>query len=239
MKNNIDDFLNGVRFNSEGLVPAVIQDGASGRVLMVAYMNEESVRETLMSGKTVFWSRSRGSLWRKGATSGSEQTVLEIRMDCDGDALLFRVAQKNGACHTGKFSCFYRAWETGRLVDREEAFQETGQGAAIEPGGEILEKLYAVILERQRNAPENSYVASLFSKGQDAILKKVAEEAGEVLLSSKNNKKEEIVWELADLWFHTLVVMGYHGVLPRELFGELARREGKGGLKKRPKPGGE
>ncbi|HXN05693.1 MAG TPA: bifunctional phosphoribosyl-AMP cyclohydrolase/phosphoribosyl-ATP diphosphatase HisIE [Nitrospiria bacterium] len=225
------DFADEIKFNAEGLAPAVIQDAESGQVLMVAYMNRESLQETLRTGKTVFWSRSRRKLWRKGETSGNEQTVLDIRLDCDEDAILIKVSQKNGACHTGKFSCFYRRWEGERLQEIEEKSLPSGTG---ESGGDILERVYAVIQERIRNLPKDSYVSSLFKKGEDAILKKVAEEAGEVLLSSKGGRKEEIIWEITDLWFHTLLVLGYHGIPLRDLFGELEKREGKTGLRQKP-----
>jgi phosphoribosyl-ATP pyrophosphohydrolase/phosphoribosyl-AMP cyclohydrolase len=224
MKNEL---ISSIKFNSEGLIPAVVQDVRSGQVLMVAYMNEESFKQTLESGYTVFWSRSRKSLWKKGETSGHVQAVREIFVDCDEDTLLIKVDQKEGACHTGRVSCFYRKSENGQWIERES------RPAIVKIESEnVLERVYQVILQRKETPDPGSYVSSLFSKGQDAILKKVAEESGEVILSSKNGTRGEIVWEIADLWFHTLVVMGFHGIGVSELFDELKKREGKAGLKK-------
>jgi phosphoribosyl-ATP pyrophosphohydrolase/phosphoribosyl-AMP cyclohydrolase len=221
------EWISAIQFNSEGLIPAVVQDVLSGQVLMVAYMNEESLKQTLESGYTVFWSRSRKSLWKKGETSGHSQAVREIFVDCDGDSLLIKVDQKEGACHTGRFSCFYRRLENGQWIEGEN------RPAVVKKESEnILERVYQVILQRKETPDAGSYVSSLFSKGQDAVLKKVAEESDEVILSSKNGTRGEIVWEIADLWFHTLVVMGFHGITVSELFDELKKREGKTGLKK-------
>jgi phosphoribosyl-ATP pyrophosphohydrolase/phosphoribosyl-AMP cyclohydrolase len=221
------ELISSIKFNAEGLIPAVVQDVRSGQVLMVAYMNEESLKQTLESGTTVFWSRSRKSLWKKGETSGHIQAVREIFVDCDEDTLLIKVDQKEGACHTGRFSCFYRKLENGQWIEGEN------RPAIVKKESEnILERVYQVILQRKETPDPGSYVSSLFSKGQDAVLKKVAEESGEVILSSKNGTRGEIVWEIADLWFHTLVVMGFHGIAVSELFDELKKREGKAGLKK-------
>jgi phosphoribosyl-ATP pyrophosphohydrolase/phosphoribosyl-AMP cyclohydrolase len=225
-----EDIFKKVKWNAEELIPAVIQDFQTGQVLMVAYMNEVSLRQTLESGETVFWSRSRKALWKKGETSGNIQKVREIRIDCDEDTLLIKVDQKNGACHTGHLSCFYRKWEDARL------FESVEEGHSSPPASaHLLDRLAQTILSRKENPSSNSYVSSLFLKGEDAILKKIAEEAGEVLLSSKGKKREEILWEVADLWFHTLVLLGFHGISLKEVFGELERREGKSGLRNQAK----
>lgn len=221
-----DEELKKVRYNAEGLVPVVIQDFRTGQVLMVAYMNELSLKETLETGRTVFFSRSRKSLWKKGETSGNFQTVREILMDCDEDTLLIKVDQKNGACHTGRFSCFYRKWDKIQFTEIQEA-------SSFSAGPiHLLDRLSEMIMKRRGSPSPDSYVSSLLVKGEDAILKKIAEEAGEVLLSSKNHKREEIIWEVADLWFHSLVLLGFHGLSAGEVFKELERREGKSGLKK-------
>ncbi|MBI1821111.1 MAG: bifunctional phosphoribosyl-AMP cyclohydrolase/phosphoribosyl-ATP diphosphatase HisIE [Nitrospirae bacterium] len=222
-----DTILKKIKFDADGLIPAVIQEYQTGQVLMVAYMNEASLGQTLETGETVFWSRSRKALWKKGETSGNIQTVKEILLDCDEDTLLIKVDQKNGACHTGHFSCFYRSWAEGELKEKEE-----DQSAGQNDFPDILNKISRVIAQRKQNPSPNSYVSSLFSKGQDAILKKIAEESGEVILSSKNRTMAEIIWEIADLWFHTLVLLGYHGISVDEIYRELEKREGKPGLKK-------
>jgi phosphoribosyl-ATP pyrophosphohydrolase/phosphoribosyl-AMP cyclohydrolase len=222
-----DEFLNAVHFDVNGLVPAVIQDHLTGEVLMVAFMNRESLKETLETGRTVFWSRSRKSVWRKGETSGHVQIVREIRIDCDEDALLVRVEQKNGACHTGRHSCFFRRFEKGVIEEIREAAGPPGADSRI------LERLSKVIENRKSGPSPGSYVSSLLSKGEDAILKKIIEEAGEVVLSSKGSQSREIVWEVADLWFHTLVLLGHHGLTVDDIYRELLNREGKSETRKK------
>ncbi len=205
-----------VRFDRAGLIPAVVQERGSGRVLMVACMNRESLALTITTGFTHFWSRSRKSLWKKGETSGHTQRVVALRVDCDGDALLVEVEQEGPACHTGEGSCFFRRAADGRWVRDPAA------------GGQaVLDRVYAVIRDRKAHPREGSYVASLFAGGLDRILKKVGEEAGEVVIASKNGAPEQIVWETADLWFHTLVALGYHEIPPEAVFAELERRFGQ------------
>jgi phosphoribosyl-ATP pyrophosphohydrolase/phosphoribosyl-AMP cyclohydrolase len=197
-----------LRYNAKGLVPAIIQDAATGEVLTLAYMNAEAFKRTLATGQTHFWSRSRNALWHKGATSGNVQTVRAIRIDCDADTVLITVDPAGPACHTGARSCFARP--------------RRGAKPTIGPG--VLEAIYRVILERKRRPRRDSYVAALLAKGPDAILKKIAEESGEVILSAKNRKRGAIVWEVADLWFHTLVMLGAVGIPPSAVFEELNRR---------------
>jgi len=205
-----------VRFDRAGLIPAVVQERGSGRVLMVACMNRESLALTITTGFTHFWSRSRKSLWKKGETSGHTQRVVALRVDCDGDALLVEVEQEGPACHTGEGSCFFRRAADGRWVRDPAA------------GGQaVLDRVYAVIRDRKAHPREGSYVASLFAGGLDRILKKIGEEAGEVVIASKNGAPEQIVWETADLWFHTLVALGYHEIPPEAVFAELERRFGQ------------
>ncbi len=205
-----------VRFDRDGLIPAVVQERGSGRVLMVACMNRESLALTIKTGFTHFWSRSRRALWKKGETSGHTQRVVALRVDCDGDALLVEVEQEGPACHTGEGSCFFRRAADGRWVRDPAA------------GGQaVLDRVYAVIRDRKAHPREGSYVASLFAGGLDRILKKVGEEAGEVVIASKNGAPEQIVWETADLWFHTLVALGYHEIPPEAVFAELERRFGQ------------
>ena len=209
-----------IRFDEKGLVCSVIQDAATGVVLMVAYMNRESLAKTVETGSTWFFSRSRQELWHKGATSGHVQKVREMYYDCDGDALLIKVEQKGAACHEGNFSCFSRR------------FGESEPIATDRPGGtataNVLQELYAVILDRRRHPKEGSYTNLLFDKGQDKILKKVGEEAAETLIASKNNSTGEVIYEMADLWYHCLVLLAWHGIKPGDLLEELGkRRSGK------------
>lgn len=210
--------IDAVKFDEQGLVPAVIQDAASGTVLMLAYMNEESLRKTVESGVTWFYSRSRRCLWQKGETSGHVQKVQELYYDCDGDTLLIKVEQSGVACHEGTFSCFSRKLEGGQ--------EESAGGASEEgkPAAAILHELYHVINDRKVNPKEGSYTNYLFEKGQDKILKKVGEESAETIIASKNNSKQEILYEMADLWYHCLVLLAYHDITPTELLGELAGR---------------
>lgn len=211
-----------VRWDADGLVPAVVQDAADGRVLMLAYMNAESLAATLETGYTHFWSRSRKALWKKGESSGHVQRVQEVRLDCDGDTVLVKVAQTGPACHTGAPTCFFRRAEAdGALAEAPEA-----------PGLDgALARLYEVILARREAAdPEASYVARLFAKGEDKILKKVAEEAGEVLLAAKDRDPAAVAREAADLLFHLLVALAATGVRPEDVASELRGREGVSGL---------
>lgn len=313
-----------IRFNAEGLIPAIIQDIESGQVLMLAYMNRESLVRTLATGETWFYSRSRQELWHKGATSGHRQYIVNASYDCDADALLFQVRQAGVACHEGEFSCFHNPLplqagasrprataaesevrkgsvpggsvsslpeEDGTAAGKGETGQaataaigEQGSGAGEEetgaarlssagtgeqgrtqqeqdgtgpgeqgctdlaggrgvilhpaapprPGdasspvapdlGIIIAEVFRVIKERQVTRPEGSYTAYLFNSGQDKILKKIAEEAGETIIASKNDSRREILYELADLYYHTLVLLAYHDLEPGELAAELADR---------------
>lgn len=211
-----------IRYDEKGLIPAIAQDAESGEVLMTAFMNREALERTLETRVAHYWSRSRGKIWKKGETSGHIQKVHEIRFDCDSDAILLKVHQDGVACHTGHRSCFYRAIGD-EMTPRADAAADTSA---------LLDRLYEVIMERKLNPPaEKSYVASLFAKGQDSILKKIGEEAGEVIIASKNRKEEEIIYETADLWFHSLVALAYHGIQPGDVLKELGRRYGKSGVR--------
>lgn len=213
-----------IKFDEKGLVPAIVQE-ENGQVLMMAYMNKESLEKTIETGYTCFFSRSRKALWKKGETSGNVQKVKEIHYDCDGDTLLVRVHQTGPACHTGTYSCF-----SGRRLGENEksiaVLTEEEKNAALP--AQILNDLYNVIQERRLHPVEGSYTNYLFEKGQDKILKKIGEEAAETIIASKNDDKEEILYEMGDLWYHCLVLLAYHNISPDELFGELMNRR-KGG----------
>jgi len=208
-----------LRFGPDGLLPAIVQDVTDGTVLMLAYMNEESLEMTRRTGYTHFWSRSRQALWKKGETSGNVQRVVAMSYDCDSDALLVQVQQHNVACHTGQRSCFYRALPLADPDAPAAAAEATAPALT-----EVLDALYRLILIRRDTGAETSYVKKLFQRGQDVMCKKVAEEAAEVLLASKNGAAADIVYEMADLWFHAIVLLGHHTIHPHEVLRELQRR---------------
>ena len=203
-----------LKFDNKGLVPAVVQDEDTREVLMVAYMNAESVRRTLESGDTWFWSRSRQELWHKGDTSGNYQHVVRARTDCDADTVLLEVNPDGPACHTGAVSCFFEEIDAPGADAAPQS--ERGQG--------VIEELAGVIAERHATMPEGSYVAGLIESGIDRVAKKVGEEAAETIIAAKNGSHDEIVWEVADLWFHSLILLEATGVPLGDVFQELARR---------------
>jgi len=198
-----------IKFDDKGLVPAIVQDVKTNAVLMLAYMNEESLRQTEEKGEMVYFSRSRQELWHKGATSGNTQKVHELKYDCDGDTILALVAQTGVACHTGNYTCFYESL--------------TG-GGEYSGGYGIIDELFAVIEDRKENPKEGSYTNYLFEKGIDKILKKVGEEAAEVIIAAKNAAADEIRYESADLIYHLLVMLSERGLTPGEVFAELEKR---------------
>ena len=198
-----------IKFNDKGLVPVVVQDVKTNAVLMLAYMNEESIKKTEETGNMFYFSRSRNELWRKGETSGNVQTVHELKLDCDGDTILALVSQKGVACHTGEYSCFF----TQLFGERKHV-----------SGYCIIDELFAVIEDRKANPKEGSYTNYLFEKGIDKILKKVGEETAEVIIAAKNAAPDEIRYESADLLYHLLVMLSERGLNPAEVFAELEKR---------------
>ena len=198
---SIDD----LKFDEKGLIPAIVQDADTGRVLTLAYMNRESLSISLERALTCFWSRSRQELWLKGETSGNFQHIVSITADCDRDALLVRVHPDGPACHLGTASCFENP-----LVIGEEAFS--------------LDGLYDLLLDRKEKLPEGSYTSYLFQKGADKILKKVGEESTEVIIAGKGGDRAETVYEIADLAYHVMVLMVEMGIRPEEIRHELASR---------------
>ena len=211
--------LERIKFDQQGLVPAIVQDATNGTVLMLAYMNRESLAKTLETGTTWFYSRSRQELWNKGATSGHVQMVKELLYDCDGDTLLVKVEQKGAACHEGTYSCFSR-----RFGEAEPTQTERPALAAAE----VLTELFAVLEDRRQNPQQGSYTSSLFAKGEDRILKKIGEEAAETIIAAKNHSQGEVIYEMADLWYHCLVLLAAHNIDFAALIAELGkRRNGK------------
>lgn len=238
------DFLAAVKWNEDGLVPAIAQDANSGRILMMAWMNAESLALTATTKRAVYWSRSRNKLWRKGETSGHEQQVQEIHLDCDGDAITLQVQQNGGiACHTGRASCFYQVLRDDRWVTVDGVLknpqQMYGQSAASRAAtGSVLEQLTEVLEQRKSNgAPESSYVAQLHHKGLNKILEKLGEECTETLLAAKDAQvggdMEHVIYETADLWFHSLVMLSHLGQNAQSVLAELARRFDLSGLEEK------
>ena len=206
-----------------GLVPVVVQDIDTNEVLMLAYMNKEALQKTLESGYAHYFSRSRNKLWKKGESSGHTQEVKEILVDCDNDTILLKVKQNGVACHTGRKSCFFTNLKTKEItIDKEKEIEYN-----------FVDKLYHTLLDRKNADPKTSYVASLFKKGENSILKKVVEEAGEFCFAVKDNDKKEIIYEAADLAFHTLVALAFKNIHPEAILEELKRREGISGIEEK------
>lgn len=196
-----------LKFDERGLIPAIVSDYHSKRVLMLAYMSAESLRITIDEGYTCFFSRSRQQLWRKGETSGNRQQIVGIHADCDGDALLIEVIPEGPACHTGEESCFF-----------DGLYQSDGRKPFS------VDALYRLIAGRKINPKEGSYTTYLFEKGVDKILKKLGEECTEVIIGAKGGDVAETVYELADLAYHALVLMAEMGIAPADVFDSLAAR---------------
>ena len=200
---NIDE----LKFDVQGLIPAIVVDAQSKKVLTLAYMNRESLEISMKEGRTCFWSRSRQELWRKGETSGNVQHIVDITADCDRDALVVAVNKDGPACHLGTDSCF------------NDAVFTSGQPAPFSVGG-----LYALLQGRKAELPEGSYTTYLFQKGLDKILKKVGEESTEVIIAGKGGNQGEAIYEIADLMYHVMVLMVEMGISVEDVMNELASR---------------
>lgn len=215
MDNQQKDFsssipIDKIVYNEQGLVPAIVQDYLDGTVLMMAWMNQNSLAKTLATGETIFWSRSRQELWHKGATSGHTQKIKSIRYDCDSDALLITVEQVGDiACHTGERSCFHQ-------VD----------GTINPPPADTLSQVFQVITNRRDHPVETSYTCKLLAGGDNKILKKIGEESAEVVMACKDDDQDAIAGEVADLFYHTLVAMAHHHVDIKAVYAKLQERRG-------------
>ncbi|MBE9207496.1 bifunctional phosphoribosyl-AMP cyclohydrolase/phosphoribosyl-ATP diphosphatase HisIE [Nostoc sp. LEGE 06077] len=197
-----------IRYDERGLVAAIVQDYLDGTVLMMAWMNRESLQKTLESGETWFWSRSRQELWHKGGTSGHIQKVQSIRYDCDSDALLIGVEQIGDiACHTGERSCFHQL-----------------EGTITPPPADTLSQVFQVICDRRDNPSDSSYTCKLFAGGDNKILKKIGEESAEVVMAFKDDEADAIAGEVADLLYHTLVALAHHQVDLKAVYRKLQER---------------
>ncbi|MGR0305520.1 bifunctional phosphoribosyl-AMP cyclohydrolase/phosphoribosyl-ATP diphosphatase HisIE [Acinetobacter beijerinckii] len=245
----MSNWLDEVKFDSNGLVPAIAQHHQTGRVLMVAWMNREALQLTAEKNQAVYYSRSRQKLWHKGEESGHFQTVHEIRLDCDADVIILQIEQHGGiACHTGRESCFYRkltpqGWE---IVDAQLKDPTAIYGAAAKTEThdhnhseqiDVLGYLGQLMQERKNAEADSSYIASLYKKGINKILEKVGEESIESIIAAKDyavlaslENKHDLIYEVADLWFHSIVMLGYFDLNPQEVLDELARRQGLSGL---------
>jgi phosphoribosyl-ATP pyrophosphohydrolase/phosphoribosyl-AMP cyclohydrolase len=243
-------FADSVRWNAEGLVPAIAQDAATGRVLTLAWMNRTALSATVTSGHAHYWSRSRRKLWKKGESSGHVQSVREVRLDCDRDAVLLIVDQAGGiACHTGRARCFYRRLERGEWQEVEPVLRDPdaiyGRGSppeadpaaqqnddaparSVDKVHDVLASLGATIASRRGADAATSYVASLLA-ADDRLLKKIGEEATETVIAAKDGDRRQVVHEVADLWFHCLVLLARHDLSAQDVLAELARREGRSG----------
>lgn len=199
--------IDGLKFDDKGLIPAIVQDFKTGQVLMLAYMNRESLDITLKEKTTCFFSRSRQELWRKGSTSGNRQHVVSITADCDKDTLVVKVIKDGPACHTGEESCFFNP-----LYNDDSASKFS------------MQELYELIAERKRNPKEGSYTNYLFDKGMEKILKKIGEESTEVVISAMKHSNEETIFEISDLSYHILVLMVENGISVEDIYTELAAR---------------
>ncbi|MGR2825904.1 bifunctional phosphoribosyl-AMP cyclohydrolase/phosphoribosyl-ATP diphosphatase HisIE [Acinetobacter sp. 1124_18A] len=247
---NNTQWLDEVKFNEQGLIPAIAQHHQTGRVLMVAWMNREALALTAEKNQAVYFSRSRQKLWHKGEESGHFQTVHEIRLDCDGDVIVLQIEQHGGiACHTGRESCFYRkltpqGWEIvdAQLKDPtaiygDKAKTEAHDHVQTTEQVDVLAHLGQLMQERKQAEADTSYVASLYKKGINKILEKVGEESVEAIIAAKDFAAQDseahlndLVYETADLWFHTIVMLGYFDINPHVIIEELARRQGLSGL---------
>ncbi len=198
------------KLNSDGMIPVIVQDYKTNEVLQLAYMNEEAYNETLISGKMTYWSRSRNELWTKGVTSGHYQFVKELVADCDYDTIVAKVFQVGAACHTGQYSCFFHEIAKKDYQDSNPL--------------KVFEDVFATIMDRKENPKEGSYTNYLLDKGIDKILKKVGEEATEIVIAAKNPNPEEIKYEIADFLYHVMVLMAERGVTWEDITRELAQR---------------
>ena len=208
--------INELKFDDKGLIPAVVVDAETGAALMLAYMNEESLKISIKEGRTCFWSRSRGELWRKGETSGNVQHIVSIKADCDRDALTVFVKKDGPACHTGAESCFFE----NVFENRPPVLTENRPHVL----NLSLEDLYSIIEDRKINKKAGSYTTYLFEKGLDKILKKLGEESTEVIIAGKAGDKADTIYEIADLAYHTMVLMVEMGITNDDVMKELASR---------------
>ena len=234
------DIIDQLKYDEKGLIPAIAQDYKTDEVLMLAYMNAESLAKTLETGKAHYYSRSRQKLWLKGETSGHFQKVRSLSIDCDGDTVLLKVEQTDAACHTGHRSCFYRKTEMEpNAATNTETSINNAVASDIEPAGpaetekavdeipagpEVLKAVYDVINQRVSHPKEGSYTNYLLDKGLDKILKKIGEETSEVIIAAKNGSQSETSYEVADLLYHVMVMLVKQEMTMEDIYEELDKR---------------
>lgn len=218
----MQEILHRIDWEKSGLLPVIAQDVHTNEVLMMAYMNQEALQLSLETKLAHYYSRSKKRLWKKGESSGHFQHIQQFLIDCDDDTLLIKVEQEGVACHTGRKSCFFTELDSGETTQEVQVDTTAAYG--------VIDTLYHTILERKNADPETSWTAKLLSKGENTILKKVVEEAGEFSFAVKDDDEEEIVYECADLTYHVLVALGYKNISPDRIKQELARRFGMSGI---------
>jgi len=214
--------LDRIDWEKSDLLPVIAQDATTNEVLMMAYMNRDALQRSLETKEAHYYSRSKQRLWKKGESSGHIQSIDSFFIDCDNDTLLIKVHQKGVACHTGRKSCFFTELESGESISDATVDTTAMYG--------VIDTLYHTILERKHADPESSWTAKLFAKGENTILKKVVEEAGEFCFALKDDNEEEMIYEAADLTYHMLVALGYKNISPDRIKQELARRFGMSGI---------
>ena len=218
----MQEVLNRVDWQKSDLLPVIVQDNANNEVLMMAYMNREALELSLSTKVAHYFSRSKQRIWKKGESSGHTQQVHSFNIDCDNDTLLIKVTQKGVACHTGRRSCFFTELESGEANSDVEVSSETMYG--------VIDTLYHTIQERKNSDPESSWTAKLMNKGENTILKKVVEEAGEFSFAYKDDDESEMIYEAADLTYHMLVALAVKNISPDRIKQELARRFDMSGI---------
>ncbi len=218
----MEEILNRVDWAKSELLPVIVQDDTTNEVLMMAYMNKEALQLSLETKLAHYFSRSKQRIWKKGESSNHLQHIHSFMIDCDNDTLLLKVKQDGVACHTGRKSCFFTELDSGEVTIEKSVDTDAMYG--------VIDTLYHTILDRKNADPESSWTAKLFSKGENDILKKVVEEAGEFSFAVKDNDEDEIVYECADLTYHVMVALGYRNISPDRVKQELARRFGLSGI---------
>jgi phosphoribosyl-ATP pyrophosphohydrolase/phosphoribosyl-AMP cyclohydrolase len=218
----IQEMLNRVDWEKQELLPVIVQDVLNNEVLMMAYMNKEALELSLKTKIAHYFSRSKQRIWKKGESSGHTQTIHSFFIDCDNDTLLIKVTQEGVACHTGRRSCFFTELESGEVTSEVEINTEASYG--------VIDTLYHTIQERKHADPKTSWTAKLLSKGENTILKKVVEEAGEYCFAHKDNDEKEMVYEAADLTYHMLVALASKNISPDRIKQELSRRFDMSGI---------
>lgn len=218
----MQEILNRIDWEKQELLPVIVQDVVTNEVLMMAYMNKEALKLSLETKTAHYFSRSKQRLWKKGESSGHIQTIHSFNIDCDNDTLLIKVTQEGVACHTGRKSCFFTELESGATISDVEVDTTAAYG--------VIDTLYHTIQERKNADPSESWTAKLLHKGENTILKKVVEEAGEYCFAHKDNDEEEMVYEAADLTYHMLVALASKNISPDRIKQELARRFDMSGI---------